>query len=61
MAAGASVTWTHCSILFEVTWTKTRRVRTNAAQRPKNSFEYDKTLKENLSKQDLKNIIENKN
>jgi hypothetical protein len=23
MAAGASVTWTHCSILFEVTWDKT--------------------------------------
>jgi hypothetical protein len=20
MAAGASVTWTHCSVLFEVTW-----------------------------------------
>jgi hypothetical protein len=27
MAAGASVTWTHCSVLFEVTWNKTRRVR----------------------------------
>jgi hypothetical protein len=27
MAAGASVTWTHCSVLFEVTWGKTRRVR----------------------------------
>jgi hypothetical protein len=24
MAAGASVTWTHCSVLFEVTWDKTR-------------------------------------
>jgi hypothetical protein len=23
MAAGASVTWTHCSVLFEVTWAKT--------------------------------------
>jgi hypothetical protein len=23
MAAGASVTWTHCSVLFEVTWGKT--------------------------------------
>jgi hypothetical protein len=32
-------------------------------QSPKSpkSLEYDKTLKENLSKQDLKNIIENKN
>jgi hypothetical protein len=26
-----------------------------------NSFEYDKSLKDNLLKQDLKNIIENKN
>jgi hypothetical protein len=26
-----------------------------------NSFEYDKSLKENLLKQDLKNIFENKN
>jgi hypothetical protein len=24
MAMGASVTWTHCSVLFEVTWGKTR-------------------------------------
>jgi hypothetical protein len=31
MAAGASVTWTHCSILFEVTWGKTRCVRADAA------------------------------
>jgi hypothetical protein len=23
MAAGASVTWTHCSVLFEITWNKT--------------------------------------
>jgi hypothetical protein len=23
MAVGASVTWTHCSVLFEVTWGKT--------------------------------------
>jgi hypothetical protein len=30
MAAGASVTWTHCSILFKVTWDKIRRVRTDA-------------------------------
>jgi hypothetical protein len=27
MAAGASVTWTNCSVLFEVTWDKTKRVR----------------------------------
>jgi hypothetical protein len=27
MAAGAFVTWTHCSVLFEVTWGKTRCVR----------------------------------
>jgi hypothetical protein len=27
MAAGASVTWTHYSVLFEVTWGKTRCVR----------------------------------
>jgi hypothetical protein len=30
MTVGASVTWTHCSVLFEVTWGKTRRVRTDA-------------------------------
>jgi hypothetical protein len=30
MAAGASVTWTHCSVLFEVTWDKTMRVRADA-------------------------------
>jgi hypothetical protein len=24
MAAGASVTWTHCSVLFEVTWSKNK-------------------------------------
>jgi hypothetical protein len=30
MAVGASVTWTHCSVLFEVTWGKTRRVRVDA-------------------------------
>jgi hypothetical protein len=29
MAAGASVTWTHCSVLFEVTWGKKRCVRVN--------------------------------
>jgi hypothetical protein len=27
MAAGASVTWTHYSVLFEVTWGKKVRVR----------------------------------
>jgi hypothetical protein len=30
MAAGASVTWTHCSVLFEVTWGKTRCIRADA-------------------------------
>jgi hypothetical protein len=30
MAAGASVTWTHCSVRFEVTWGKTVRVRADA-------------------------------
>jgi hypothetical protein len=34
MAAGASVTWTHCSVLFEVTWGKTRRVRADASPSP---------------------------
>jgi hypothetical protein len=40
MAVGASMTWTHCSILFEVTWGKTAasaRTRTSArtdGQRP---------------------------
>jgi hypothetical protein len=41
MAAGASVTWTHCSVLFEVTWDKTaasarthQRPRGRAASRP---------------------------
>jgi hypothetical protein len=29
MAARASVTWTHCSVLFEVIWGKTVRVRTD--------------------------------
>jgi hypothetical protein len=33
MAAGASVTCTHCSVLFEVTWGKTRRVRVDAGVR----------------------------
>jgi hypothetical protein len=33
MAAGASVTWTHCSVLFEVTWDKTRCVRANMGVR----------------------------
>jgi hypothetical protein len=35
MAAGASVTWTHCSVLFEVTWGKTVRVRADAPMRPR--------------------------
>jgi hypothetical protein len=34
MAAGASVTWTHCSVLFEVTWGKTRCVHADAPKRP---------------------------
>jgi hypothetical protein len=33
MAAGASVTWMHCSVLFEVTWGKTRAsARTGSIQ-----------------------------
>jgi hypothetical protein len=33
MAAGASVTWTHCSVLFEVTWGKTAAsARTGSVQ-----------------------------
>jgi hypothetical protein len=35
MAAGASVTWTHCSALFEVIWDKTRRVRADATMHPR--------------------------
>jgi hypothetical protein len=41
MAAGASVTWTHCSVLFEVTWDKTLAsmriwcIRADAPQRPR--------------------------
>jgi hypothetical protein len=31
MAAGASVTWTHCSVFFEVTWGKTRCVRADTS------------------------------
>jgi hypothetical protein len=34
MAAGAFVTWTHCSVLFEVTWDKTRCVHADATMRP---------------------------
>jgi hypothetical protein len=34
MAARASVTWTHCSVLFEVTWEKTRRVHADMSMRP---------------------------
>jgi hypothetical protein len=29
------VTWTHCSVLFEVTWGKTVRVRADAPMRPR--------------------------
>jgi hypothetical protein len=35
MAAGASVTWTHCSVLFEVTKGKTRCDRADATIRPR--------------------------
>jgi hypothetical protein len=35
MAVEASVTWTHCSVLFEVTWGKTRCVRADATMRPR--------------------------
>jgi hypothetical protein len=35
MVAGASVTWTHCSVLFEVTWGNTVRVRADATMRPR--------------------------
>jgi hypothetical protein len=35
MAAGAFVTWTHCSILFEVTWGKTVHVCADAHMRPR--------------------------
>jgi hypothetical protein len=35
MAAGASVTWTHCSVLFEVTWGKTRCIRADTTMRPR--------------------------
>jgi hypothetical protein len=35
MAAGASVTWTHCSVLFEVTWDKTTSVRADTTMRPR--------------------------
>jgi hypothetical protein len=35
MAAGASVTCTHSSVLFEVTWGKTKRVRADATMRPR--------------------------
>jgi hypothetical protein len=31
MAAGASVTWTHCSVLFEVTRDKTRSIRADTS------------------------------
>jgi hypothetical protein len=35
MAAGASVTGTHCSVLFGVTWDKTVRVHVDATMRPR--------------------------
>jgi hypothetical protein len=35
LAVGVPVTWTHCSVLFEVTWGKTRRVRADATMRPR--------------------------
>jgi hypothetical protein len=35
MAVGASVTWTHYSVLFEVTWGKIVRVRTYATMHPR--------------------------
>jgi hypothetical protein len=35
MAAGASVTWMHCSVFFKVTWYKTRCVRADATMRPR--------------------------
>jgi hypothetical protein len=35
MAARVSVTWTHCSVLFEVTWGKTRCIRADATMRPR--------------------------
>jgi hypothetical protein len=38
-----------------------RHIYFHACHKKKNSFEYDKSLKENLLKQDLKYIIENKN
>jgi hypothetical protein len=38
-----------------------RHIYFHAWHKNENSFEYDKSLKENLLKQDLKNIIENKN
>jgi hypothetical protein len=35
MAAGASVTWTHCSVLFEVTSDKTKCIRADVTMRPR--------------------------
>jgi hypothetical protein len=35
MAAGSSVTWTHYSIRYEVTWGKKARVRADSPQRPR--------------------------
>jgi hypothetical protein len=33
MASGASVTWTHCSVFFEVTWNKSARPRGRACEK----------------------------
>jgi hypothetical protein len=35
MAAGSSMTWTHCSVCYEVTWNKKARVRADAPLHPR--------------------------
>jgi hypothetical protein len=52
MAAGASVTWTHWSVLFEVTWDKTRRVLAEAlaSARPQPSIHTDMGVRANAKK-----------
>jgi hypothetical protein len=35
MAAGSSMTWTHCSVRYEVTWNKKARVRADAPLHPR--------------------------
>jgi hypothetical protein len=52
MAAVASVTWTHCSVLFEVTWDKTRCVRADATMR---------LCRRTRVRADAKKIFKNKN